>query len=129
MAATQRSTSDSVVRQLDTEMRMRRWSCQVVAPIQHSPERWTRSMIRSARSSSPKLGQQIEKRNHAAIISAACPPGTVTARVGRAQLCSNRAGLHVVEPAHGWTDGLLQPSGWLVTDGADHDRVYAYSGE
>ena len=54
MAATDRSTSASVVRQLDTAMRMRRWPCQVVAPIQHSPERWTFSMTRSVRSSSPK---------------------------------------------------------------------------
>jgi hypothetical protein len=53
-AATERSTSASVVRQLDTEMRMRRWPRQVVAPIQHSPERCIRSMIRSVRSSSPK---------------------------------------------------------------------------
>lgn len=54
MAVTERSTSASVVRQLDTEIRMRRWPCQVVAPIQHSPERCTLSMTRSVRSSSPK---------------------------------------------------------------------------
>ena len=38
MAATDRSTSASVVDQLDTEMRIRRRPCQLVAPIQHSPD-------------------------------------------------------------------------------------------
>jgi len=45
--------SASVVRQLETEMRMRRWPCQVVDPIQHSPERCTASMTRSVVASSP----------------------------------------------------------------------------
>ena len=55
MAATDRSTSASVVRQLDTEMRIRRLRCQLVAPIQHSPERCTASMTRVVSSSLPKL--------------------------------------------------------------------------
>jgi hypothetical protein len=41
-----------VVRQLETEMRMRRWPCQVVDLIQHSPERCTASMTRSVVASS-----------------------------------------------------------------------------
>ena len=52
IARTDRSTSASVVRQLDTEIRMSRWPCQVVEPIQHWPERCTASMTRSVVASS-----------------------------------------------------------------------------
>ena len=46
IARTDRSTSASVVRQLDTEMRISRWPCQVVEPIQHWPERNLSSQMR-----------------------------------------------------------------------------------
>src|SRR5579859_1132942 len=52
IARADRSMSASVVRQLETEMRMRRWPCQVVDPIQHSPDRCTASMTRSVVASS-----------------------------------------------------------------------------
>ena len=41
--------SASVVVALETEMRIRRWSCQVVAPSQHVPSRWTSATISSVR--------------------------------------------------------------------------------
>ena len=69
MAATERSTSAAVVRQLDTEIRIRRRPCQVVAPIQHSPERCTLSTTRSVRASSPKLTKTWFRTTSLAIVT------------------------------------------------------------
>ncbi len=53
MASTERSTSASVVRQLQTEMRMQRRPRQVVALVQQVPSRWMRATSRSVASSGP----------------------------------------------------------------------------
>jgi hypothetical protein len=47
IASTERSTSSNVVRQLHTEMRMQRTSCQVVALTQHVPSAWIARTIAS----------------------------------------------------------------------------------
>jgi hypothetical protein len=49
IASTDRSTSASVVVQLDTEIRISRRPCQVVPPIQQVPSRWMPSITRSVR--------------------------------------------------------------------------------
>ena len=54
IAATERSTSASVVDQFDTETRISRRPRQVVPPSQQVPSRCTPSMTRSVRASSPK---------------------------------------------------------------------------
>jgi hypothetical protein len=55
MAAALRSTSSSVVAQLDTLMRIAVWPRHTLTPHQHVPSAWMAAMVRRVISASPNV--------------------------------------------------------------------------
>src|SRR4030095_3314978 len=85
IASTERSTSASVVVQLETEIRISRRPCQVVPPIQQVPSRWMPSITRSVRSSPPNPTRTWLSTTSFAIVTPSMAPSSYAKRRASAQ--------------------------------------------